>query len=131
MLKSVSVAFGNCSLPECLWWRRIVQTFRCKTQYLLRYADRREYLIIISDTFLTLHKTICCDPLSEPSHRDGSVEGSQHMVSMRNKKKLSSNTPSYLEPSMHLMVSYIGTMLAKQARAAYSPFPYHMFLINY
>ena len=33
---------------------------------------------------------MCCDPSSEPSHRDGSDEGSQHMVSMRNKKKLSS-----------------------------------------
>ena len=33
-----------------------------------------------------LYKTICCDPSSEPSRRDGSDEGSQHMVSMRNKK---------------------------------------------
>ena len=30
-------------------------------------------------------KNLCCDPLSEPSQRDGSVEGSQHMVLMRNK----------------------------------------------
>ena len=35
---------------------------------------------------LILHKTICCDPSSEPSGQDGSDEGSQHMVSMRNKK---------------------------------------------
>ena len=27
-----------------------------------------------------------CDPSSEPSQRAGSDEGSQHMVSMRNKK---------------------------------------------
>ena len=37
--------------------------------------------------FLTLHKNIGCDPSSEPSRRDGSDEGSPHMVSMRNKKK--------------------------------------------
>ena len=34
---------------------------------------------------LVLHKNICCDPSSEPS-RDGSDEGSQHMVSRRSKK---------------------------------------------
>ena len=33
-----------------------------------------------------LHKNIRCDPFSEPSHRDGSYEGPQHMVSMKNKK---------------------------------------------
>ena len=35
---------------------------------------------------------ICCDPSSEPSRRDGSDEGSQHMVSVRNKK----NYPSII-----------------------------------
>ena len=35
---------------------------------------------------LILHKIICCDPSSDPSRRDGSHEGSQHMVSIRNKK---------------------------------------------
>ena len=35
---------------------------------------------------LILHKTICCNPSSEPSRRDGSDEGSHHMISMRNKK---------------------------------------------
>ena len=29
--------------------------------------------------FLFLIATICCDPLSEPPHRDGSDEGSQYM----------------------------------------------------
>ena len=29
---------------------------------------------------------MCCDFSSEPSQRDGSDEGSQHMVSMRNEK---------------------------------------------
>ena len=33
-----------------------------------------------------MHKSICRDPSSEQSHREGSDEGSQHMVSMRNKK---------------------------------------------
>ena len=34
-------------------------------------------------------KTIYCDPSSEPSHRDGSDEGSQHMFFMQNQQKLS------------------------------------------
>ena len=42
-------------------------------------------MIIKDDFLLLLHKNICCDPSSEPSRRDGSDEGSQHMVSMRNK----------------------------------------------
>ena len=33
-----------------------------------------------------LHKNICCDPSLEPSYRDGSNEGSQHMFSLKNKK---------------------------------------------
>ena len=33
-----------------------------------RALDKREYLLIIRDNFLlNLHKTIYCDPLSEPS----------------------------------------------------------------
>ena len=39
-----------------------------------------------------MHKNICCDPSSELSRRDGSDEGSQHMVSMKNKK----NYPSII-----------------------------------
>ena len=58
--------------------------------------------MIIRDNFdlFILHKNICCDPSSEPSHRDGSDEGSHHMVLMRNRKiisQLTSNNPSYLE----------------------------------
>ena len=41
-----------------------------------RALGKREYLIIF---FLFLIETICCDPLYEPSHRDGSDEQSQHM----------------------------------------------------
>ena len=37
---------------------------------------------------LILLENICCDPSSETSRRDGSDEGSQHMVSMRNKKTI-------------------------------------------
>ena len=29
--------------------------------------------------FLMSHQNICCDPSSEPSPRDGSDEGSQHV----------------------------------------------------
>ena len=42
--------------------------------------------MIIRDKLLILHKNICCDPSSEPSHRDSSDEGSHHMVLMKNKK---------------------------------------------
>ena len=43
-------------------------------------------MIIRDNILLILHKNIGCDPSSEPSRRDGSDEGSQHMVLMRNKK---------------------------------------------
>ena len=62
---------------------------------------KREYLVIIRDNFVQiLVKNICCDPSSEPSGRDGSDEGSQHMVSFKNKKnypELSVSIFSYLE----------------------------------
>ena len=44
-----------------------------------------------------LHNDTCSDPSSELFRRDGSDEGSQHMVSIKNKKQISSKTPSYLE----------------------------------
>ena len=43
-------------------------------------------MIIRDNILLFLLKNICCDPSSEPSQRDGSDEGSQRMVLMRNKK---------------------------------------------
>ena len=56
---------------------------------------------------LILHKNICCDPSSEPSQRDGSDEGSQHMVLIRNKKNKASqaiqsprNVPFFLLVSL-------------------------------
>ena len=43
--------------------------------------------MIIRDNFMfILHKNICCDPPFELSQQDGSDEGSQHLVLMRNKK---------------------------------------------
>ena len=48
--------------------------------------------------FLISHQKQCCDPSSEPSFRDGSDKGSQHMFLSRinkNYPKLSPNTPSY------------------------------------
>ena len=50
--------------------------------------------------FLFLINTICCDPSTELSCRDGSDKGSQHMVLCRinnNYPLLSPNTPSYPE----------------------------------
>ena len=56
-------------------------------------------MVIRDNYFTVMHKNLCCypssepsrylccDPSSEPSQRDGSDEGSQHMVSIRNKKK--------------------------------------------
>ena len=46
-----------------------------------------------------LYKNIFYDPSLEPSHRDGSNEGSQHMFLFKNKKiifELSSIPPQYL-----------------------------------
>ena len=42
--------------------------------------------MIIRDNFCYFCIKTCCDPSSEPSQQDGSDEGSQHMVLMRNKK---------------------------------------------
>ena len=36
-----------------------------------------------------------CDLLLEPSHQDGSNEGSQHMFLLRSKKKISLNYRQY------------------------------------
>ena len=46
----------------------------------IRAVDKREYLMII---FLFLIEIIYCDPSSEPSRRDGSDEGLQHMFLWR------------------------------------------------
>ena len=66
-----------------------------------RALDKREYLMMFDGYFFSfLNETICCDPSSEPSQRDGSDDGSQLMVLCRIIKiypQLSSNTPSYLE----------------------------------
>ena len=44
--------------------------------------------MIVRDIFLySAQKNLCCDPSSELFQRDGSDEGSQHMVLVRNKKK--------------------------------------------
>ena len=51
-----------------------------------------------------MHENISCDPSSEPSHRDGSDEGSQHMVSMRNKKIYPSVIIKYSSKREYLMI---------------------------
>ena len=43
-------------------------------------------MIIRANFLLILRKNICCDTSFESSSRDGSDEGSQDIVSMRNKK---------------------------------------------
>ena len=54
--------------------------------------------MIIRDNFLlTLHKTMCCDPSSEPSQRDGSDEGITSYGFDDKLEKLPSDSPSYLE----------------------------------
>ena len=40
----------------------------------------------IRDNFPYYSFKTCCDPSLEPSHRDGSNEGSQHIFLLRNKK---------------------------------------------
>ena len=58
-----------------------------------RALDTREYLVIIKDKFVSSIYNICFDPSSEPSRRDGSDEGPQHMISTRRSKK---NIPQLL-----------------------------------
>ena len=48
-----------------------------------RRGNRDNFVIIIN---ILQKKNILCDLSLEPSHRDGSNEGSQHMFSLRNKK---------------------------------------------
>ena len=57
-------------------------------------------MIIEGYLFLFLIEIICCDPSFEPSHRDGSDEGSHHTFLCRinkNYPELSPNNPSYFE----------------------------------
>ena len=58
---------------------------------------------------------IFCDPPLEPSRRDGSNEGSQHMFSLTNKKNylwIILNTPSYLKLwGAHATVGFIESWL--------------------
>ena len=63
---------------------------------------------------LILHKNICCDPKPEPSHWDGSYEGSQQMVSMRNKKKYPSIIIKYPLFSTALRITILADCLMWQ-----------------
>ena len=56
-------------------------------------------MVIDGSYFLSCVEIICCELFSGPSHRDGSDEGSQHIILCRTNKnypKISSNT-SFLE----------------------------------
>ena len=55
----------------------------CLKFEIYRALDKKEYLMI-NEGFLI--ETLCCDPSSEPSHWDGSDEGSQHMFLCRSSK---------------------------------------------
>ena len=55
-------------------WKEIL-----KFSFFSRALDKSECLVISRNIFLFLKKTICCDPSSEPSRRDGFNEWSQHM----------------------------------------------------
>ena len=63
--------------------------------------------MIIKQFLLILDKNICCDPSSEPSHQDGSDEGSQLMVSMINQK----NYPSIIIKYSLLSRALVGIKL--------------------
>ena len=60
-----------------------------------------------------LHRKIYCDPSSEPSQQDGSDEGSQHILSIRNKKNYPSIIIKYSFLSRVLMLNrlYAGAHL--------------------
>ena len=50
-----------------------------------RGPNKREYLVIITDNFVSVvHKNLCCDPTFEPFQRDCAGERSQHMVNKKN-----------------------------------------------
>ena len=49
----------------------------------IRRGNRDNFKII---SLMRLNKNIFCDPSLEPSCRDGSNEGSQHMFLLKNKK---------------------------------------------
>ena len=57
---------------------------------------------------LILYKTICCYPSSEPSCRDSSDEGSQHMVSIR-KLSLRCHQILFLSRALLMLQNYRGT----------------------
>ena len=63
---------------------------------------------------------ICCDPSLEPSPRDGSNEGSQHMLSLRNIIKLSPNYPSYPTYQEHHLKKYMDYLTEDNAFDDYS-----------
>ena len=72
---------GTC--PSGSTCQSLLDGFECKLSYFLwhtRALDKKAYFMII---FLICHGNICCDPSSEPSCRDGSDEGSQHMFLCR------------------------------------------------
>ena len=56
-----------------------------------RALDKEYLMITEGSSFLFLIETICFDPLSESSRRDGSDEGSQH----RYFAELTKSTPNY------------------------------------
>ena len=72
-------------IPQCY-------VFLCLLVYGLRSTVERQIAVLqirrgITDNLGFLHKNIFCDPSLEPSRREGFNEGSQHMFSLRNKKK--------------------------------------------
>ena len=66
--------------------------------HICRALDKKEYFVIIRDNFCQFcTKNLCCDPSSDPSRQDSSDEGSQHMVSIRNKKNYPSVIIKYIK----------------------------------
>ena len=89
MVCMCEIGYGHLPVPRdsslalASGFSTIRQTGSCLTSELQIRRSNRYNLEII---FHISPKNIFCDPSLEPSRRDGSNEGSQHMFSLRNKK---------------------------------------------
>ena len=73
--------------------------FTVHTQLLIIRGNRDNLKTI----FLIFHKNICYDPSLEPSHRDGSNEGSQCIFYFRNKE-------NYQVPVVQSIISLMSSL---------------------
>ena len=96
--------FYDCYIITYMIWGISLDKLAAVLQ--IRMDNRDNFGIFIH----IIRKKHICDPSLEPSHRDGSNEGPQHMFSFRNKKKSSLNYSQYLLLSGALISSVPGVL---------------------